>query len=182
MTVFIARQLVLWYTLNMETIVLTKGYSALVDAEDASWLNQWKWRIHEMRGGEKRYACRSVRLGDKWATLFMHQVVAGTPAGFYTDHIDGDGLNNQRSNLRIVTRGQNIQNSMKKSVSSSKYKGVHFSRCSSPWMARIQKDGHPVYLGMYKTEVLAAEAYNKAALSMFGEYASLNQIEGNSGS
>jgi hypothetical protein len=161
----------------MKFIELSKGYRTMVDDEDYDKLSLFKWNAHEVRGGDKVYACRSVWDGKRNHTVFMHRELIETAAGFYTDHRDGDGLNNQRYNLRTATRGQNTQNSAKKAKAASKYKGVSFQVCKKPWIARIQHNNSSIYLGMFETEIKAAEAYNAAAVTLFGEFARLNEIE-----
>lgn len=94
----------------MKTIPLTQGKVALVDDEDYEELSRFKWCATKNRRG-KFYAVRGgPRAGGGSPTVQMHVVIAGTPAGMDTDHIDGDSLNNQRSNLRICTRAENLSN------------------------------------------------------------------------
>lgn len=95
--------------------------------------------------------------------------------GFLVDHINGNTLDNRRSNLRFATKSQNSINSTKSSGVSN-YKGVWFRQRKKPWVAEINKDGIKYYLGSYSNEVEAALAYNKKAVELFGEFAVENVV------
>lgn len=166
----------------MREIALSNGGVALVDDEFAH-LDAWTWR-RSMRG----YAVRMIRMPGRGkyqlATLSMHHCITGEPlGGFEVDHINGDQLNNQRSNLRIVTRAQNMWNTRKRSGMSSRYKGVSWKSSHKQWYARIQVHGEMMHLGLYRTEQAAALAYDFAARTHYGEFARLNfPMEGEQGS
>ena len=162
--------------LTMKEIILSQGKVALVDDEDYEYLNQWKWCAVKAR--KTYYANRSVLLSGEKKTIFMHRLIMNTPAGLETDHADGNGLNNIRSNLRIATRQQNTFN-RRASISKSKYTGVYvwYKHGRRYIKAMIHQDGRNVSLGNYPTEEEAALAYNEAALKYRGEYARLNLIE-----
>jgi hypothetical protein len=100
-----------------------------------------------------------------------------TPEGFQCDHIDGNTLNNQKSNLRNVTCQQNGCNKSKCKNLFSKYKGVSRVKRDKKWQAYITVHQKPIFLGCFTNELDAAVAYNNAAIKYFGEYAKLNQIE-----
>ena len=93
------------------------------------------------------------------------------------DHIDCNKLNNQISNLRYVTKSQNMTNSVKQLNTSSRFKGVHWHNIKSEWHANIQLANKHIYLGSYKYEIDAARAYNTKAIELFREYACLNQVD-----
>jgi hypothetical protein len=101
----------------------------------------------------------------------MHKMLTGWPQ---TDHIDHNGLNNQRSNLRPATGGRNLQNARKRAGASSVHKGVSWDSSHSKWLARICVDGHQRFLGYCLSEEDAARAYDSAAREAFGAYACLN--------
>jgi hypothetical protein len=145
---------------------------ALVDDTDYDLLMQFRWRIHRDRWNE--YAKRHIRLpnGNR-SDQFMHNFLLQVKG---IDHIDGNGLNNQRSNLRIATTSQNGANSRPRQSSTSKYKGVSWYEPTEKWLARITINTKRVYLGYFKTEEEAALAYNRAAIEAFGEFAKLNEI------
>ena len=105
----------------------------------------------------------------------MHREILGLRYGDgkQVDHIDGNGLNNQKSNVRICTRSQNAFN--RKLVSSnSGRKGVTWHKTVGMWEAQIRKDGKNIYLGCFQDKENAATAYDIAAEKMFGEFALLN--------
>ena len=154
------------------------GFVALVDDGDYEFLNQWKWAYTKSR--KKYYASRNGYVSGKKKTIFMHRLILNTPDGMETDHIDGDSLNNQRSNLRIVTPQQNHFNKRPHDKPKrSKYTGVHiYSKKGHKYIkASISMNGHNVHLGNFPTERDAAIAYNEAALRMRGEFARLNVID-----
>jgi hypothetical protein len=121
------------------------------------------------------YARATVYAHGKTTALFMHALIAGYPR---PDHIDGNGLNNQRSNLRPATAGQNNANKRKRLSATSRYLGVCWSPNQERWRARIYRDGTNRHLGYFDSEVDAALAYDTAAREMFGEYARPNFPEG----
>jgi hypothetical protein len=92
----------------------------------------------------------------------------------FVDHINGNGLDNRKSNLRICTHQQNCENSRKRKKSFSKYKGVYWSKNAKKWVAQITIDGKSKHLGYFELEEDAAAAYDKAAVKYFGEFACLN--------
>ena len=161
----------------MKEIILSSGDVCLFDDEDYAWINQWKWNC--VKSLNTSYAIRSIWLKNerRYTSIRMHRLITDAPHGMDVDHIDRDGLNNCRSNLRICTRTQNNANSPAHCDNqTSDYKGV--SRIERDghyyWMARIRKDGKQKYLGISKNEEAAAKMYDSAAVEMFGEYASPN--------
>ncbi len=103
----------------------------------------------------------------------MHNLIMCPPEGLYVDHINGNGLDNRRSNLRIVTKQQNTFNSAHKG-GTSKYKGVCLEKESGMWKAYITKDGKKKSIGRFALEDDAARAYDNEAISLFREHAKLN--------
>lgn len=157
----------------MKEVKLTKGKVALVDDEDYEWLNQYSW--HASGNADGVFYARGYFRGRN---VKMHRLILGIldDLGVEGEHIDGDGFNNQRSNLRVATRSQNGAN--RKGTGVSKYRGVSFQRKrSKPWMAAVQKDKQWKFIGRYHTEKEAAEAYNRVAAEIHGEFAYLNKIE-----
>lgn len=161
----------------MKEIILTQGQIALVDDEDYEWLMQWKWHI--IRGRRKIYAVRKTK--DK-KSIFMHRAVferhgIEIPEGMEIDHRNGDGLDNEKNNLRVASRQQNQMNKNGNKNSSSKYKGVSWNTRNKRWHSSIKIKGEKTYLGCLKDEKEAALAYNKAAIIHFGEFANLNIVD-----
>lgn len=154
----------------MIEIQLTQGKVALIDDADFPLIGLCKWYVN--RG----YAQTSFYLGKidgryKYKKISMHNVIMGTKG---IDHRDGNGLNNQRSNLRPATPRQNNHNLRKKLGTSSQYKGVYWHKRDKKWMARVKDNGRTYYLGHFVNEQDAARAYDAAAISRFGEFANLN--------
>lgn len=142
------------------------GKYALVDDEDYERLLQYKWRGHATG-----YARCSVYDKQKKTiqTILMHRLILDTPVGFHTDHRNGDRLDNRRCNLRIATEQQNSANSKPRGKTSI-FKGVRFHK--GLWQAQICTN----YLGVFDTQCAAAQAYNEAAIKLFGEFAWLNDL------
>jgi len=148
---------------------------ALVDDEDFEYLNQWNWCVTFAK--HTAYAQRGDYSNGKKKTILMHRLILGlTDPKIDGDHKDHNGLNNQRSNLRIATRSQNICNTILKKQFSSKYKGVFFYKRSGLWRVQIRVNHKVTYLGSYATEEQAAIVYNEAALKQYGEFANLNTL------
>jgi AP2 domain len=153
----------------MKTITLTQGKVALVSDEDYLLVSQHKWHA------ARNYAHTSVRIANgKQTTLQMHRLILGvTDANVLVDHADGDGLNNQRYNIRPATATQNQANKRKFGVT-SKYRGVSWHKMSRKFEAQIQVKGKNKHLGCFSSEVDAARRYDGAAVEHFGEFARLN--------
>lgn len=154
----------------MKEIPLTQGYVALVDDADYERLSQWNWSVW-MRG-HAAYAIRtSVDEHGKKKTIHMHRLILGAPPSMLTDHIDGNGLNNQQVNLRQCTSHQNSCNRRGRLGTSSRYKGVCWYKRDQKWAAYIKADGRTRHLGYFQVEAEAADAYKIAAAIEFGEFA-----------
>lgn len=164
-----------FYFITMKEIKLSqrgknKGkFVTLVDDDDYEWLMQWRWFAHEHN--TTFYAMRSDYY-DERKVIAMHREIIDVPIGMDTDHIDHDGLNNQKSNLRICTRQKNIFNSRGR----NRYKGIKLNPRTKKYGARIKINGEEMWLGTYPTEELAALAYNEKAIEIFGSFAHVNII------
>ncbi len=163
----------------MRTIPLTQGKVAIVDDADYNWLSQWKWRAKRRRN--IFYAARSACVAeDNKGTEWMHRVILGLRADDkrQCDHRDGNGLNNQRSNLRRCTATQNHQSSRKRMVATSRYKGIYWHRHVRKWHARIGLNKKQMHLGYYDSEIDAARCYDTEAIKNFGDFALTNEMLG----
>lgn len=158
----------------MKRIPLTQGKYALIDNEDFEKLNQFKWRACYQHGSW--YAVREIRKAKGiWTTQKMHMFIMNTPKGMEIDHENHNGLDNQKTNLRICTHVQNLMNQRPQHrKTSSKHKGVYWHKCTNKWMARIKLNGKYIYLGLFVNEINAALAYDVAAKELFREFAYLN--------
>lgn len=106
----------------------------------------------------------------------MHRLIMSPPDDMEIDHIDNDGLNNRKSNLRIVSRAQNRYNARPNfnKTGTSKFKGVSWQRDENKWLVQIQLGHKTIHIGRFKDEIEAARAYDKKAKEVFGEYAWTN--------
>jgi len=150
----------------LKQIVLSNGLMATVDAEDFDWLNEYTW--HALRALNTWYAMRIVGKSRR----YMHRDILNSEAE--VDHEDGNGLHNWRSNLRRATHQQNSFNQKKRRGGSSRYKGVSWCAQMNCWRARLMHCGSEKRLGYFASEILAARAYDAAALKHFGPFARLN--------
>jgi hypothetical protein len=162
----------------MKKIKLTQGKVALVDDCDYEYLNQWKWYANKNRN--TFYAIRNSRKNEykKHKTILMHQIILQRMGVKFkqVDHIDGNGLNNRRSNLRTAIHQENLCNQKLRSNNTSGYKGVTWHKQVKKWLARIMVDGKRICLGLFDNIKDAASAYNQAAILHFGKFAKLNKI------
>jgi hypothetical protein len=158
-------------------IPLTKGYVAIVDDEDAD-LAEFYWQARIGRSGVV-YATRSLPRDDagKRPLQIMHRTVLervlsrSLVGKEEVDHVDNNGLNNRRTNLRLATKAQNMANRRANANSTVVYKGVRVRPGGKSYDARIRVDGRSVFLGNYPTPELAHTAYIAAALEHYGPYA-----------
>jgi hypothetical protein len=143
-------------------IKLTQGKYALVDDCDYEQLNQYKW--HYSQG----YAARR-QFGK---VVLMHRQIMQTPEGMDTDHINHNGVDNQRMNLRICTPSENHRNLKKYKNGMSPYQGV--GRKDNQWRARVSVKGRQVSIGLFRKERHAAMVYDLWAVDLYGEFAKTN--------
>lgn len=155
----------------MREIPLTRGYVAIVDACDYERLTAMgSWLYHN------GYAKRNERLANgQRRTVFLHRLIMEAPEGSQVDHINWNRLDNRRSNLRLASPAQNQRNrSGAQSNSRLGIRGVSWNRRQQRWRAFIGLGGSPEYLGSFRDPHTAREAYARAAIKHFGEFASPN--------
>ena len=161
----------------MREIELNDGYRTVIDDEDYEIVVNHRWRVAKKRDG-RIYAWASIRGHD----VYLHRLLLGAKSGEYGDHLDGDGLNNQRSNIRLATATQNAANRRKtqRARKSSRFKGVYWwrhaaLRSGGYWKAQLVVQGR-VRVKYAKTEDTAARLYNEMAREAFGPFARLNGV------
>jgi hypothetical protein len=164
-------------------IKLTQGRYATVDDTDFEWVNKWRWS-YAKNGYAVRHEQKSEYGENPRRMIKMHRLIMKVPKDIYLDHINGNRLDNRRSNLRIATNSQNQANALVNSKNTSGYKGVCLYNLDKPfnvqkpWGARITVMGKKIFKGMFATKEEAAKAYNELAKKYHGEYARLNMIGG----
>jgi len=161
-------------------------HEVLLDDEDYEWASKYNWFVNKQgsptyKGPDKFYIVRSVSRdpdpvsGRKQRNLRLHREIMKTPKGMHTDHINGDTLDNRKENLRVCTPAQNSQNRAQSTTNTTGYKGVaRSSRHGKPWQGRIIHEGKYIHLGMFIMPEEAARAYDKKAVELWGEFATLN--------
>jgi hypothetical protein len=152
------------------------GRVAIVDAGDYDLMSTHRWHVREkVRPAGNRWgpwAVTSARAEDgRLTTIAMHTMITGWAL---VDHVNTNGLDNRRVNLRPATIAQNRHNSRPNHGTSSHFKGVTWHKANGKWQAGIKIDGKNRYLGIFASEVEAARVYDAAALDAFGEFAYLN--------
>lgn len=148
-------------------IPLSRGLFSLVDDSDYEWLSQWKWAA--VPSGDTFYAKRAdSSLGKLFVkSILMHRQILNAPQGMEVDHIDSNGIDNRRANLRLVTRTENLRSRRTFKNSGTGLKGVTFNPQNGRWKAVIN-------LGTYDTAEEAARAYDEAIRKLFGALAKTN--------
>ncbi len=159
----------------MKKIPLTQGKFAIVDDRDYIVLSKHKWYA-QGRTHYTTYAARAIPHPEKgWGSqlvIYMHRVIMATPNGLQTDHINHNGLDNRRCNLRSCSVYENQYNQRPRGRGVSRYRGV--SRHSGKWYAQIRHARVRTYIGIFVEEVEAAKAYDAHAKVLHGKFACLN--------
>jgi hypothetical protein len=149
---------------DLAYITLTKGYVAVIDATDVPLVERWNW--YAIVRPRAVYAARR----DRRRIILLHRAILGEPSGLEVDHIDTDGINNRRINLRQATHTENAWNSRLPVTNTSGLKGITWHPRNAKWHARIKIDGKQHWLGMFASPVEAHAAYCAASARMRGEF------------
>ena len=146
-------------------IPLARGQIVFVDAADYEWLSRHKWSL-----------CGNGYAGrfEHGKLIYMHREIMQPPKGMVVDHIDGNRLDNCRSNLRIGTHSENMYNQAKRIGSASSFRGVFRRKKDGRCYAMIFFQGRAIWLGFYDEEVEAARVYDRKAVELGIEFARLN--------
>lgn len=153
----------------MKEIICKKGEKVIVSDCDYPLLSQFKWTVVN----EKGYLYAKPRMsGAK-----MHRIIMGTSFDpkIFIDHKDGNGLNNQRSNLRTCTNMENVQNQRKRKNNTTGYKGV-YKNMRGKYEVRCTSNGKTKYGGCYTSAMEAASVYDKLSIEMHGEFSRPNHV------
>lgn len=158
-----------------KTIKLTQGFEAIVDDEDYKYLSEGSWCIQKyvtLNNTGIMYA----KASKQGKVVTMHRYLLKPPQGVSIDHINGNGLDNRRQNLRLCSKQGNAANRPKDRIkgATSKFKGVYKPKKYNKWISKITVDGKSIHLGVFEDEVAAAKAYDSAALKYFGTFAKKN--------
>lgn len=150
-------------------ISLTKNKYALVDEDDYNKVMEHNWCVCN------GYAAYAKYINKKYVFIKMHRFILNAPDDKHVDHINGDTLDNRKSNLRLCSHFENSKNQKKRTnKTTSQFKGVHFWKRDNNWRASIKLDGKTKHIGYFDTEEAAAKAYDIAAIQYYKEFAKTN--------
>lgn len=161
----------------MKSIELSQGRFAQVDDCDFELFNRFSWFLSVPgRSPNLAYAVRKIRLpSGGYSKVLLHREIMGNPIGQEVDHIDHDGLNNQRTNLRLASPSQNQANSRHHADAyHSRYKGVTKHKKTGLWQVSCQKDKKRHYLCGFADEDTAGRAYDQLAYRLHGDFSNPN--------
>lgn len=146
-----------------------------IDGEDFDKIKNYTWCIANF--SKRFYIVSDLCNKGNRKKILLHRLIMNCPDGMVVDHINHNGLDNRKENLRICTNQENLYNQRKKEGKTSKYKGVSFFKRDNNWTVRIRINGKSKNLGYFLNEEDAAEVYNQAALKYYGKYAFLNVVK-----
>jgi hypothetical protein len=150
-------------------VALTKGYTAIIDAEDVPLVDSYNW--HAQVDSSAVYAVSNYRqAGVNRRKIFLHRLIADPKPGEEVDHADHDGLNNRRANLRNCTRPQNLWNRPRQRNNTSGYKGVCWHKGARKWVAKVRVEGTMKNLGVFDDPEDAHVAYCEAVKSLHKDF------------
>lgn len=144
-------------TSQSKLLHLTQNKQAIVDNDDYDKLSKYKWHSHKSR---------NTFYAERYPNISMHSEIISCPKNMRIDHINGNGLDNRKSNLRIVTVRENAQNLYGSKPKTSKYPGVYWNKADKRWYARIRIQGKLHFLGSYSIEETAALRYKLACMEI----------------
>lgn len=153
-----------------------EALEVLVDGEDAPLLAAYTWHIHAPPHAHTYYVIRNRTKGEVHTHARLHRLLLNAGPGQHVDHINGNGLDNRRGNLRLCTRSENLGNRRLNGNSKSGIKGVYWAKDRQKWRAEIQVRGEQIRLGQFLDLEEAKAAYVQAALKYFGEFANVEGV------
>lgn len=157
--------------MSYKIIYSNSGKEIFVDNEYYEILIKYNWNDYT------GYARTFKRKNGKFYSLLMHRIILNlTDNKIKVDHINGNGLDNRKQNLRLATTQENGYNRKVNKNNTSGYKGVVYHKRDKRYQCSIKINGKRIHLGYFKTAIEAAKAYNEAAIKYFGEFARLNKL------
>jgi hypothetical protein len=162
-------------------IITTKnGYEFQVDPEDEALAREAGWSVMTDTSRAKNKEISSIRKyvvrNRNNHTEYLHRTILKAPEGTLCDHINGNGLDNRRANIRFATNSQNSANRKIGVRNKSGYKGVHWSSRDNKWRVQFKVNKKTKYIGLFANSHEGALAYNRAMKNYFGEFARLNMV------
>lgn len=155
---------------DIAIITLTRGYETVIDAADLALIAKNKWYAIPDHSQITAYAATSMRIGACKTTVMLHRFILGADKNYVVDHIDGDGMNNRRNNLRLATRQENSMNQRRSKNNKSGFKGVSWVEARQKWHARICLQRQSYHLGLFESAHEAHAAYVAASKSLHKEF------------
>ena len=153
---------------NIAYVPLTRGLDAIIDAEDVNLISGYNWTAY--KGGRTFYASRTKNAKYYQKNVSMHRVIIKAPPKMHVDHINGNGLDNRKENLRLATQSQNQHNARRRVDNPSGYKGVRAYKDTGKYQARITCSGKQYHLGYFETAIEAHNAYCAASEKLHGKF------------
>jgi len=145
---------------------IAKGKTTLIDKSDYDMVSKYRWNYNNGA------VCTNIKVGERRTTMKLHRYLLGLKKGYgIVDHINGNPLDNRRSNLRLCNNAQNKSNADKHIDNKSGYKGVSWAKHAGKWQATIGANNKQYYLGLYDDPKEAYKAYVEAAKKYHKEYA-----------
>lgn len=146
----------------MQKIELPRGLFALVDDRDYCYLSQWKWNVVKPKKATSFYAIRTFTLDDgKRSHIYMHRAILLPEKNKVIDHINHNGLDNTRENMRVVSFKENMRNQQMQKNNTSGFRGVYFYKKGNNYCARtVDNEGKNIFLGYFKTKEEARKESN----------------------
>lgn len=156
----------------MKEIQLSKGLIALIDDSDFEAVSIYKWfACRTSKRSKTHYAFRNTLKNGKRSTQTMHRfILQAVDSKIHVDHINGDGLDNRRSNIRLASQSNNMKNRGASKNNILNIKGVSFDKKRNMFMARLNLNGDKIWLGRFKTAEEASRVYEMKAKEVFGEF------------
>jgi len=152
--------------------ITSKGEEFCFDKEDFHKVSKYTWALLQTKIGP--YVITNDNKTRK--RILLHRLIMNPPDGMIVDHINHNGVDNRKSELRICTNSENLANQKLRNVNSSGYKGVSWDKKSKKWKVYIRVDSKRIHLGFFSNIKEAARKYNEAAVFYFGEFALTNVV------